>query len=187
MELKFQKHANQKGYKMKKIIIASLGKNHELGLNNTLPWPHLSKDLRHFKVQTSNQFVLMGRKTFESIVTTLGKPLPNRISLVVTNTRDLIRGHHVEPFTSVASAIRYAEEITIIEEAGVYDTLFIAGGASVYEQTIDIADEMILSHIDWQGKADTYFPASDKWQDQFSAYDHKTHDGFYINWYKRTL
>ena len=54
--------------------------NNIIGSNNDLPWS-LKDDLLHFKSYTLHKPILMGRKTFESI----GKPLPNRTSIVVTS------------------------------------------------------------------------------------------------------
>ena len=55
-----------------------------IGKNNDLPW-HFPEDLKYFKSLTLNHTVLMGRKTFESIINRLGKPLPNRDNVVLTS------------------------------------------------------------------------------------------------------
>ena len=51
-------------------IIAAIGKNNELGKNNTLIWS-MPADMKFFRDTTRGHTVIMGRKTFESI----GKPL----------------------------------------------------------------------------------------------------------------
>ena len=61
--------------------VVALSNNNVIGVNNDLPW-NLKKDLAHFKNYTTNKIILMGRKTYESI----GRPLPNRINFVVSNT-----------------------------------------------------------------------------------------------------
>ena len=60
-------------------IIDAIGSNGELEKDNKLLW-RIPEDLKRFKQLTQNHAVIMGRKTFESI----GKPLPNRINIVVT-------------------------------------------------------------------------------------------------------
>ena len=60
-------------------IIVAVARNGVIGDRNRLIW-HISEDLRRFKAITTGHPVIMGRKTFES----LGRPLPNRINVVVT-------------------------------------------------------------------------------------------------------
>ena len=59
-------------------MIAALGENRAIGIDNRLPW-RLPADLKHFKALTLGKPVIMGRKTWDS----LGRPLPGRLNLVV--------------------------------------------------------------------------------------------------------
>ena len=63
-------------------LIAAIGKNNELGKNNTLVW-NMPTDLKFFRQKTSGHPVIMGRKTFASV----GRPMPNRRNIIIT--RDL--------------------------------------------------------------------------------------------------
>ena len=63
-------------------IIVAIDRQRGIGVRNTLPW-HLPEDLAHFKRLTTGHPIIMGRKTFDSI----GRPLPNRRSIVVTSNR----------------------------------------------------------------------------------------------------
>ena len=65
-------------------IIAAKTINNIIGSNNKLPW-YLPDDLKNFRKLTENKVVIMGRKTYESI----GKPLPNRINIVVSSNPNL--------------------------------------------------------------------------------------------------
>ena len=67
--------------------VVALSNNNVIGVNNSLPW-NLKTDLAHFKNYTSNKIIVMGRKTYESI----GRTLPNRINLIVSNTIKEING-----------------------------------------------------------------------------------------------
>ena len=67
-------------------MIVAQAHNRVIGQTNDLPW-YLPADLKHFKELTSGHSVIMGRKTYDSIVARLGKPLPNRTNIVIT--RDL--------------------------------------------------------------------------------------------------
>ena len=82
--------------------VVALSNNNVIGKDNDLPW-NLKTDLKHFKDYTSNKIIVMGRKTFESI----GKPLPNRINYVVSNTIEEIAGAKV--FNSTEGAIEEAK------------------------------------------------------------------------------
>jgi len=134
--------------------------NRLIGNNNSLPW-HLPADLAFFKATTMGKPVIMGRKTFASI----GKALPGRQNIVVT--RDC---NFDAPGCEVASSIDAA--ITLVDDT---EEVMLIGGASLYEQTIDVADIIYLTLIHHEFKGDTWFPEinSEFWelvsQDDFEA------------------
>ena len=66
-------------------IIVAKSKNNIIGIDNTIPW-NIPSDLKHFKEITSNNVVIMGRKTFESLNNT---PLPNRYNIVITSKKNI--------------------------------------------------------------------------------------------------
>ncbi|MBF0373614.1 MAG: dihydrofolate reductase, partial [Alphaproteobacteria bacterium] len=68
---------------MRISLVVAVAANGAIGRGNDLPW-RLPADLRHFKRLTLGKPVIMGRRTFESI----GKPLPGRLNLVVSNSPD---------------------------------------------------------------------------------------------------
>ena len=124
-------------------IIVAKARNNVIGSHNDLPW-YLPADLKHFKQLTTDHTVIMGRKTFESIVTRLGKPLPDRRSVVLTrDTGFLYTG--VEVIHSVDSIRRF-------------DNAWIIGGAELYRQTIDLADQLYITDVHADIPGDTYFP-----------------------------
>ena len=133
-------------------IIAAIGKNNELGKDNQLLW-HLPEDLKYFKKMTMGHPIIMGRKTYESI----GKPLPNRTNIVVSRKEDWFEeGILIVP--SIKDAIKHAKKIN--------EQIFIIGGGNIYEQTIDLADCLKITQVDFQTKADAFFPKIDEniWQ-----------------------
>ncbi|WP_332914311.1 dihydrofolate reductase [Algoriphagus boritolerans] len=85
---------------MQITLIVAKAKNNVIGKDNQLIWK-LSSDLKRFKNLTSGHYILMGRKTFDS----LGKPLPNRTHLIITRNPEFQAptGHHA--FPSVEAAI----------------------------------------------------------------------------------
>ena len=74
---------SQKNPKSLVTLIAAASENNVIGKDNKLIW-HLSDDLKHFKDLTKGHFVIMGRKTFES----MPKALPNRTNVVITRKLD---------------------------------------------------------------------------------------------------
>lgn len=132
-------------------LIAAIGRNNEIGLGNKLLW-NIPEDMKHFRSYTMGKVVVMGSNTFASIGF---KPLPGR-KCVVISKKDL-HGCAAIPAKSI-------EEALSIEHC--YDELVIIGGESIYRQTIDIADKLVITHVDAEFEADTFFPAIDltKWK-----------------------
>ncbi|MBC7615940.1 MAG: dihydrofolate reductase [Pedobacter sp.] len=124
-------------------IIVAISENNAIGKNNQLLW-HLPADLKHFKEITMGHTIIMGRKTYDSI----GKPLPNRRSIVITRSKDLVI-EGVEVVNSLAHAIELCKQD---EEA------FIIGGAEVYKQAISYATGIHLTKVHQNYEADTFFP-----------------------------
>ncbi len=135
------------------IIIVAMGQQNQIGLNGTMPW-HLRDDLQNFKKLTSGHSLIMGRKTFDSI----RKALPNRLNFVISSQPEKITAKEICVHDNLDSAIKKAQMFD--------DKVFIIGGASIYEQTLDRADQLIITHVNYKGKADTYFPEIDlsKWK-----------------------
>jgi dihydrofolate reductase len=133
-------------------MIVAYGKNWEIGLNNQMLW-HISEDFKNFKAITSGHHILMGRKTFESI----GKPLPNRTSLVLSKGGFEHEG--VKSFTDIHDALNFAR-------ANGEEELFIIGGATIYKTLFDYVDKMYLSEVDFEGEADAFLEEID-----FSTWD----------------
>ena len=127
-------------------IIAAIGKNNELGLNNDLIW-HLPNDLKYFKETTLNQTIVMGYNTFVS----LGRVLPNRKHIVLSFEKIKLPDEVIQ-FNNMEELKNYIKDKDV----------FIIGGASMYKQFIDECDKLYLTEIDDTHKADAYFPKFDK-------------------------
>jgi dihydrofolate reductase len=126
-------------------LIAAIGKNNELGKDNTLLWK-LPADMQHFIKTTSGHPVIMGRKTFESI----GRPLPNRKNIVITRDKTYLRDS-VDVVHSLEEAINKADSAD--------EEIFVIGGAEIYKQSMSIANKLYITHINAEDKnADAFFP-----------------------------
>ncbi|MGX1025001.1 dihydrofolate reductase [Psychroflexus sp. MBR-150] len=128
---------------MKLIAIAAVGERNELGKDNQLLW-HLPDDFKRFKALTSQHFIIMGRKTFESFP----KPLPHRTHIVITR-QDNYPIKDCIVVKSIDEAIKIAKK---------QDKVFVIGGGEIYKQFMPYVDEIELTRVRGQFDADTYFP-----------------------------
>ena len=130
-------------------VVVAIGRNRAIGKNNQLLW-HISYDLKRFKELTLGHPVVMGRKTFESIVAILGKPLPGRTNIVVT--RDQAWNYPgAEVRHTVEEALEFAR--TLDDEE-----VHIGGGTELYKQALPYVDRLYLTLIDDEKEGDTFFP-----------------------------
>jgi len=127
---------------MKVIIIAAHDPNLVIGKDGTLPWRYPG-DLAFFKQKTMGHPLLMGRIVFEELNET---PLPGREAIVLSKTKSY---GHVPTFTTIQEALDYLSS---------YEKVFVIGGGDVYRQTLELADQLIITEIKQQYDGDTFFP-----------------------------
>lgn len=146
------------------MIAAIASRNRALGKNNELIY-HISEDLKRFKRITSGHIVIMGRKTFESI----GKPLPNRINIVITRN----------PHFSVENVVvtHSLDEALRLAELKGEKEVFIIGGGQIYEEVIGKADKLYLTVIEGNPDADIFFPDYSEFKKVISESDWQEHEG----------
>ncbi len=124
--------------------------NRVIGAGSRIPW-HLPEDFRWFKKTTTGHVIVMGRKTFESI----GKPLPNRVTVVLTRSPQTIPG------------VQMASDLSRIDPADpnlAGREIFICGGAQVYRQALPLCSDLYLTLIYRVVEGDVFFPS---FEDQF--------------------
>jgi dihydrofolate reductase len=143
-------------------IIAAVSANGVIGKNGELPWEY-SEDLQHFNSVTIGSPVIMGRVTYENIIEKNGEPLEGRTSIVLTNSpeRVVVSGDGDVSELTDASSVHVAsrvEEALGMAGAVNSDVVYIAGGQSVYEEFLPVADELVLTHVDAEIDGDAYFP-----------------------------
>jgi dihydrofolate reductase len=123
--------------------LVAVERNQGIGFNGQMPWPHLKGDMNWFRRMTTNQVVIMGSTTYDS----LGKPLPNRINVVISRKRDL--GDHT--FNNCGDALDFCSVEYPDKE------IFIIGGSAVYEAYLDIIDRFYVTEIDADYECDKFF------------------------------
>ncbi|MAZ76620.1 MAG: dihydrofolate reductase [Micavibrio sp.] len=131
-------------------LIVAAANNNCIGINNTMPW-YIPEDFKHFKNITMGKPCIMGRKTYESILEQLGKPLPGRTSIVISRS-----GYsHVGAIS--ATSLEDALNIAAKEKS---DEVMIIGGAQIYKQVIEknLADKIYLTRVNQSPDGDAFFP-----------------------------
>lgn len=136
-------------------VIVAAGENDVIGKQNAIPW-YLSRDLKNFKELTTGHVVIMGRKTFESIIARIGKPLPNRKNVVITRQEGFI----APPDCVIASSWEDAIKKTAGEE------VFVCGGEAVYAAALPCADRLFLTRVRISPDGEVKLPSIDftKWK-----------------------
>ena len=159
--------------------IAAMSLNRVIGAGNKIPW-HLPEDFKWFKQQTSGNVVIMGRKTFES----LGKPLPNRINIVLSRHPGRLQKGFPEVFGqawvgrgkthlpdkphqfelpklggAVTVDLRIIKDVLQLDPASSPLEFYIAGGAQIYEQALPWCSDLYLTLVKREVEGgDAFFP-----------------------------
>ena len=128
-------------------IIVAASENNVIGNNNKLIW-HLSDDLKRFKNLTKGHYVIMGRKTFES----MPRALPNRTNVIITRKENYIAENAIVT-NSLESALKIASDDA---------QPFIIGGGEIYNIALNISDRIELTRVHHNFEGDTTFPEINK-------------------------
>ena len=141
------------------IGIVAIAKNLAIGKDGKLPW-HYSADLKFFKETTTGNAVVMGSNTWRSI----GKPLPNRLNVVLSRSGDistppevLILRSKVEVTTLArqlkpdvnivdGSILKSRQEVATFAKY-INRDMFIIGGAEVFETFADMIEKWFVTEV----------------------------------------
>ncbi len=127
-------------------LIVAYAKNKVIGNEGRIPW-RIKGEQRRFRELTTGNVVVMGRRSYEEI----GKPLPNRMNIVVSTTKEFT-GEDLVTVKSLDEAIRAAGDRDV----------YISGGARLYEEALSIVEKMYITEVEAEIEGDTYFPVFDE-------------------------
>ena len=132
--------------------IVAVDNNWGIGFNGDL-LEHIPEDLKYFKELTTDNWIVMGRKTWDSLPK---KPLPNRSHLVITNNPMSYEDMDEVLFTKIGQA-------KLIMNTQKRIDFFVIGGGQIYEKLLPMCDRVYVTKIfkDHE-QVDTYFPNLDK-------------------------
>lgn len=134
-------------------LIAVADSNYGIGYKGQL-LDHIPLDLRHFKEKTVNKPIVLGRKTYESIIKRNGKGLPDRQHIIMSRNPSYLTTspddwvvESKEQFLKVVYPQYKNQEVVVI------------GGGELYKEFMPVADKIYLTviHNKYDG-VDTYFP-----------------------------
>lgn len=131
-------------------LIVAYTRNRVIGNQGKIPW-RIKGEQRRFRELTTGNVVIMGRKSYEEI----GHPLPNRFTVVVSNTADF-EAENCTTASSLKQAVETAERL----HPGKH--IYISGGAGLYGEAIALVEKMYITEIDAEMEGDTFFPAFDE-------------------------
>ena len=154
------------------IGIVAVDQNGAIGKGGSVPW-HYSADLKFFKKQTTGNACVMGHRTWLS----LGKPLPNRLNIVMS------RGSEIEEQESVILLRDKASVLSL--KPYLSCDLFIIGGRQVYQTFLSEIDRWIVTEIPLAvSDADTFMP--EDYLQGFKSYDSRElEENLKVTFYER--
>ncbi|MBD5501461.1 MAG: dihydrofolate reductase [Lachnospiraceae bacterium] len=129
-------------------LIVAFAKNQVIGNKGRIPWK-IKGEQNRFRELTTGNVVIMGRRSYEEI----GKPLPNRTTIVISNTKNFDSENCM-----TAKTLKEAIELSGNKE------IYISGGAKLYEESLPLVEKMYITEIDCNIEGDTYFPPFEKEQ-----------------------
>ncbi len=127
---------------MKINLIACIAQDGGIGYKNQLLF-HIKEDMERFRMLTTGNTIIMGRKTYDSLPK---GALPNRRNIVISHQDLRLKGCEIYP--SLKDAIDHCQD----------DNIFVIGGASIYEQALPYATTLYLTQVEETKEADTFFP-----------------------------
>ena len=151
-------------------LIAATSTNNALGKDNQLVW-HLPDDFKRFKALTSEHYIIIGRKTFESFP----KPLPNRTHILITRQKEY-QPEGCIMLESMEKAVAVCPE---------NEVSYIIGGGEIYNLGLPFTDKIEITRVHGIFEADAFFPEInlEEWEittSEFKAKDEKhLHDYTY--------
>lgn len=159
-------------------MIAAMDESRGIGYQGKIPW-HIKEDLVRFKNLTLNHTIIIGRKTFESLIAYYkrsGRPMPKRNTIIVTRNKELMKkvalpDIYIAP--SIEQAINKGRELEKEE-------IFLSGGAQIFTQGIKYATKLYLTIVNGKFVADAFFPDYSEFKNKVFEESHTSHDLHFI-------
>jgi len=157
---------------MELISVAAVAENGVIGRDGELPWPSIPADKRQYRRRVAGSPVVLGRRTFESML----EDLPGAAQIVVSRTErdyDVGSAHHAG---GVEAAVERAEAV-----GG--GAAYVLGGATIYDLFQPHVDRMVLSRVEGTYEGDSYYPEFD--EAEWTLEEETPHERFTLEEWRR--
>ena len=144
-----------------------------IGHGDNLLW-HVPADLKRFKALTLGHPIILGRRTFESIIKKLGKPLPGRTNIVVTRDEA-----YAPEGAKVAHSLDEAFSLALQENPL---EIHIGGGAEIYRQALPLVSKLYATWFYGEKEADTFFPEFENSFNIAQEHSRERHEDIEYQW-----
>lgn len=128
--------------------------NGGIGYKNNIPWPRIEKDMSMFAATTIDSFVIMGRKTYDSLPEK-NRPLKNRTNIVISRIKtesDFPDGVYV--FNHIIKALYFCQTEDSLKK------VMVIGGAEIINYCLKeipfLIVRVILTEIEQSYACDTF-------------------------------
>ena len=157
---------------MELVSVAAIGDDLAIGRDGELPWESLPEDKRLYRERVATAPVILGRRTFESML----DDLPGDAQIVLSRSEPSVDVGTAVTVRGVESAIAAAESLGA-------ETAYVLGGAEIFRLFQPYLDRMVLSRVPGEYVADTYYPDWD--EDGWRRVRRTEHDGFTVEEWER--
>lgn len=158
---------------MELVSVAAVADNLVIGRDGEIPWESLPEDRRQYRARIADAPVVLGRRTFESML----DDLPGRAQIVLSRSE---RDYDVE---SAYHASGVDEAVSVASSLGAEST-YVIGGGGIYELFQPHLDRMFLSRVPGEYEGDTYYPSWD--EADWTLVDETAYEGFTVDEWERT-
>ena len=136
-------------------LIVAAGTNGAIGGDNKMLW-HMPADMKYFKEKTTNNTIIMGRKSYEAI----GHALPKRVNIVISKNENY-KLSDCYTVTSIEQALNLAQELYVNSEQTNEQQIFVIGGAQIYKLALPLVDKLYVTEIKGEFEGDAFFDKVD--------------------------
>ena len=155
------------------VSVAALADNRVIGRDGEIPWESLPADKRQYRDRVADHPVILGRRTFESMV----DDLPGSAQIVLSRTErefDVQTAHYAE---GVDQAVAIAARLGA-------DRAYVLGGAGIYHLFQPHIDRMVLSRVPGEYAGDRFYPEWDP--EEWRIVSRTPQEGFTLEVWERT-
>lgn len=152
---------------MELASVAAIADNLVIGRNGEIPWKSLPEDKAMYRARVADDPVILGRRTFESML----DDLPGRIQIVLSRTPRTYDVATAHPVTSIEEALATAGD----HADGI---AYVIGGAAIYDLFLPHLDRMYLTRVTGEYEGDAVYPSWDL--DEWDLLDTSEYEGFRV-------